>query len=231
MHVAVKLTRTDGPDPPYDHNYLLGSLVYERLRKADSALSEDLHDGHGRSPYVLSEIHRVRGHPKEAWFRIGTSNNGLLNLLTGIFSPGTGLRVGPAEFNVQEMIVEEPEVRPGQFVTLSPVLLNDPDSHRSLVHDSAGYHGALQGAINAQIQNHLDETSSVSVTRITPQAVRKRTINGATHLAQKARINLQGTIEHLSFLVNHGIGSSPALGFGMVVLDRSKPGPRPPGEG
>lgn len=231
MHVTVQLTRKEGPDPPYDHNFLLGSAVYQRLKKTSDKAADILHDSHERSAYVLSEIHRVSGKPKEAWFRMGTSNTAVVNLLVQAFAPGTELRIGKSRFRVREAHVEEPTVRPGQFVTLSPILLEDPGSHRSLVHDSEGYHASLQQAINAQIDNHLGEAGSVSVMQIVPQAVRKRTIDGGTFLAQKARLTLQGVPEHLSFLVNHGIGNSPALGFGMVVLDRNKPGPTPPREG
>jgi CRISPR-associated endoribonuclease Cas6 len=151
-------------------------------------------------------------------------------LLTETFAPGTNLRVAKTQFRVRETHVEEPDASPGQFVTLSPILLQDPDSHRSLVHDSDDYQAHLQQAINAQIHNHLDEPGSVSLMHLIPQAVRKRTIDEGTYLAQKAKLNLNEKTDHLKFLVNHGIGSSPALGFGMVVRDRNKPGPSPPGE-
>lgn len=230
MHVSVQLARTDGPDPPYDHNFMLGSAVYQRLQKASDEAADAIHGSHQRSPFVVSEIHRVRGKPEEAWFRVGTSNQAVINLLTGAFTPGERLTVGPTTFEVRELSVDEPKARPGLFFTISPILLHEEDSHRSIVHDSGNYEVDLQAAINAQIQNNLDETSTVAVRRVVPQAVRKRTINDGTYLAQKAQIHLSGSHEHLRFLLNHGIGSNPALGFGMVMLDDSKPGPEARGD-
>lgn len=225
MHVSVQLTRTDGPDPPYDHNFKLGSAVYQRLQKTSDKAADALHDSHERSAYVVSEIHKVKGLDDEAWFRVGTSNQAVTNLLTQAFQPGEVLRVGPTSFEVRELQVDEPPARSGAFFTISPILLHEEASHRSIVHDSGDYHAILQRAINGQIQNHMDEPSSVSLRRVVPQAVRKRTIDGSTHLAQKAQLHLAGGEEHLRFLLNHGIGASPALGFGMVMLDTSRPGP------
>lgn len=225
MHVSVKLTRVDGPDPPYDHNFLLGSAVYNRLKDSSEEAADILHDSHERSAFVVSEIHRVPGMAKEAWFRVGSSNQSVTRLMTEAFRPGEKLRIGPSTFELRELEVDEPNVRPGRFFTISPILLHEQDSNRSIVHDSDDYHGTLQSAINGQIQNNLDETSSVSLRRVEPQAVRKRTIADSTYLAQKARLHLSGTEEHLRFLVNHGIGASPALGFGMVMLDETQPGP------
>lgn len=70
IHVSVKLTRVDGPDPPYDHNFLLGSAVYKRLKETSDEAADVLHDSHARSAYVLSEIHWVRGKVKEESFRL-----------------------------------------------------------------------------------------------------------------------------------------------------------------
>jgi CRISPR-associated endoribonuclease Cas6 len=225
MHVSIKLTRTDGPDPPYNHNFMLGSAVYDRLEKASDTAADILHDSHERSAYVVSEIHGVTGTGKEAWFRVGTSSEPVTRLMTEAFRPGEPMRVGPSTFEIRELEVDEPPVRPGRFFTISPVLLREEDSHRSIVHDSDDYHGTLQAAINGQIRNNLDETSNVSLRRVEPQAVRKRTIDGNTYLAQKQRLHLNGSKDHLRFLVNHGIGSSPALGFGMIMLDETQPGP------
>jgi CRISPR-associated endoribonuclease Cas6 len=195
------------------------------LTKASEKGADALHDSHERSPYVVSEIHRLPGRPKEAWFRVGTSNQAVTNLLTKAFNPGDVLRVGPTTFEVRELQVDQPEARPGVHFTISPILLQEDDSHRSIVHDSGDYHRILQTAINEQINNHLGETSTVSLRRVVPKAVRKRTIDEGTYLAQKAALHLDGSEEHLLFLLNHGIGASPALGFGMIMLDDSRPGP------
>jgi len=227
MHLSIQLTKLEGPNVPFDHNFMLGSAVYNLLRESNEEGSSVLHDSPHRSAYVLSEIHGVRGKKEEFWFRLGTSNNSVLNLLNKAMQPGLQMCLGPTTFQITELIVEEPLVSPGEFVTLSPILLRDRETGMSIVADHKDYQATLQAAINGQINNNLDDTATVSVVRITPQAVRKRTLAGRTYLAQKARIQLNGMVEHLRFLVNHGIGSSPSLGFGMIVRDRNTPGPEP----
>lgn len=172
----------------------------------------------------------MRGKKGEFWFRAGTSNQTIVDLISRAIEPGQSLRIKDTLFNIRELKIEEPEIRPGQFVTLSPILLRNPDTKQSIVCDSEDYHGVLQAAINAQIQNNLNETSTVSLMHITPKGIRKRTISGRTYLAQKASIDLNGSKKHLRFLANHGIGRSPSLGFGMVVLNRNQPGPKFRGE-
>jgi len=215
--LLVRLTSLEGGDPPYDHNFLLGSAVYHLLREHSDAASDALHDSPYRTAYVLSEIHRVTGKPKEAWFRVGTSSEAVARNIGKALVPGTRMRVGKTVFEVTGLTTEEPVVRPGEFVTLSPILLTDKETGKSLVYDSDGYQEILEEAINAQVRNNLKTAGNVRVLRVEPQGVRKRTIKERTVLAQKARFLFDGPEEELRFLVDHGIGSSPALGFGMIV--------------
>ncbi len=223
--MTVALRRTEGRDPPYDHNFLLGSAVYALIRNHSGEASSILHDSPFRSAYVLSEIHRVSGKPKEAWFRVGTSSPAVSKIIGQALTPGTVLTVGPTQFQITGLSMEEPVVRPGEYVTLSPILLRDKENGQSIVHDSPGYVETLQMAANLQVKNHLKREGTIRILHFEPQAVRKRTIEKRTVLAQKGRFLAQGSEEDLSLIVNHGIGLSPALGFGMVVLNRNAPGP------
>ena len=225
VHISFKMTHIAGPDPPYDHNFMLGSAVYKMLREHSEEASTILHDSPHRSAYVLSEIHRVRAKPKESWFRSGTSNSRIATFMGEALAPRSKLTIGQTDFQVNEIRLEEPVVRPGEFVTLSPILLTDKETGRSLVHDSDDYPRRLEEAINAQIRYNAKSAGLVRLLRVETQGVHKRTIRGRTVLTQKAHLLLDGPNEELNFLVNHGIGRSPALGFGMIVLNGSKPGP------
>lgn len=222
MHLTIQLTRTEGRDAPHDHNFMLGSAVYKLLQEHSEEASATVHDSHYRSAYVLSEIHRVRGRPKEAWFRIGTANEALARNIGKALTPGTEFHVGKTGFQVTGIMMEEPVIRPGEFVTLSPILLRDKNNGQSLVHDSPGYVESLEAAMNRQVKNYLKKEGTIKVIHFEPQAVRKRKIKDRTVLAQKGRMLLDGEDEQLAFLVNHGIGLSPALGFGMVVPSRGE---------
>ncbi len=217
IHITVQLTKMEGPDPPYDHNFMLGSAVYSLLKEHAEDAADALHDSPYRSAYVLSEVHRVRGKPKEAWFRLGTSSDAVVKIAGRALTPSTHIRVGGTLFQITGLHIEEPVVRPGEYVTLSPILLKDRENGQSLVHDSPGYVESLASAINHQVRNYLKKEGTVKVVHFEPQAVRKRTIKERTVLAQKGRMILDGGEEELRLLVNHGIGLSPALGFGMVV--------------
>jgi len=217
MHVTVRLQRTGGKAPSYDHNFHLGSAVYELMKKNVDGAAEALHESHYRSAYVLSEIHPVPGKPDEYWFRAGTANEAVLKVISKALSPSQKFPVGGTEVMVTGLQIEEPVIRPGEFVTLSPILLRDKESGKSIVHDTPGYKETLEAAINAQIKNYMKVDGTVEVIHFEPQAVRKRTIKEKTVLAQKGRMLLDGEEEQLRFLVDHGVGLSPALGFGMVV--------------
>ena len=223
IHITVNLTKTDGQNPPYDHNFLLGSAVYDLLRRDSKEASAILHDAPGRSAYVLSEIHGVRGKKGEFWFRVGTSSEAVGRLVGKALTPSTGITVGPTSFQVTGLAIEEPVVRPGEFVTLSPILLRD-ENGKSLVHDSEGYGERLEEAMNRQIMNNTGREGNVRLVHFEAQAVRKRKIRDRTFLAQKGRLLLDGPEEDLRFLVEHGIGRSPAMGFGMVVLNKRRLG-------
>jgi len=220
MHVTVRLQRTGGKDASYDHNFHLGSAVYTLLKENGDGAAEALHESHYRSAYVLSEIHRVGGKPGEAWFRVGTANETVLRIVSKALTPSIKLHVGGTEFMITGLQIEEPIVRPGEFVTLSPILLRDRETGKSIVHDTPGYKETLEAAMNSQVRNYMKVEGTVKVIHFEPQAVRKRTIKERTVLAQKGRMLLDGEEGQLRFLVNHGIGRSPALGFGMVVPSR-----------
>ncbi|MBA3044704.1 MAG: hypothetical protein KKH41_01685 [Candidatus Thermoplasmatota archaeon] len=217
MHVTVRLQRVGRKDASYDHNFHLGSAVYTLLKDNADGAAEALHESHYRSAYVLSEIHRVGRKPGEAWFRVGTANEIVLRIVSKALTPSLKLHVGGTEFMITGLQIEEPVVRPGEFVTLSPILLRDKETGKSIVHDTPNYKETLEAAMNQQIKNYLKKDGTVKVIHFEPQAVRKRTIKEKTVLAQKGRMLLDGEEEQLRFLVNHGVGLSPALGFGMVV--------------
>ena len=79
MHIQVQLSQIDGPTLDFDHNYRLGSAIYSLLKEESEEGADTLHDSHRRSGYVLSEIDRVRGKPKEAWFRMGPGSEAIMH--------------------------------------------------------------------------------------------------------------------------------------------------------
>ena len=165
----------------------------------------------------------MRGKKGEFWFRVGTSSEAVGRLVGKALTPSTRIKVGESGFLVTGLTIEEPVVRPGEFVTLSPILLRD-ENGKSLVHDSEGYRDLLIEAMNRQIENNTGREGTVKLVHFEPQAVRKRKIRDRTFLAQKGRLLLDGPEEDLRFLVEHGVGRSPAMGFGMVVLNKRRGG-------
>jgi len=146
-HLTIQLNHIGGQDVSYDHNFMLGSAIYKLLEEHSENASKAVHDSHYRSPYVLSEIYRVRKKPNEAWFRIGLTNNTLIKLLAKSLSPGSELTIGNTKFQITGIQMEEPIVRPGEYITLSPILLRDRENGQSLVHDTPGYVKSLEAAM------------------------------------------------------------------------------------
>lgn len=227
MHVTVRLKRTGGKDAAYDHNFHLGSAVYTLLKENGDGAAEALHESHYRSAYVLSEIHRVGGKPGEAWFRVGSSNKAVIQAIAKALPVSKIIpiknRDWKSEYTVTGHLMKDPIIRPGEFVTLSPILLRDKEAGKSIVYDTPNYRETLEAAMNLQVRNYMKVEGTVKVIHFEPSGsdeahgVRKRTIKERTVLAQKGRMLLDGPEEQLRFLVDHGVGLSPALGFGMVV--------------
>ena len=216
-HLTVHLARIEGRDPPYDHNYLLGGAVYRLLNEFSVDGAKVLHDSTFRTSYVLSEIYRVTGKVGESWFRIGTGYEKVLKIAEKAIAVGTFMRIGGTVFQISKTSIWNPSIHSGEFITLSPILLKDKNTGLSVVNDSEGYESTLELAVNSQISNYLKKDGTVNIKHFENLGVRKRTIKGRTVLAQKGRFLMVGTDEELEFLVDYGVGLSPALGFGMIV--------------
>ncbi len=210
-----------GPNPDYDHNFMLGSTVYRLLKEHSEEASNVLHDSPYRSLYVLSEIHGVKGKPGEWWFRIGTSSVAVARIIEKALAPSIELSIGRSHFQITEIMIEEPLSVPGEYITLSPILLRDNRGGQSIVSDSSDYARILERAINLQVENYLNKDGTIKVLEFESQGnskgIRKRRIKDRVVLAQKGRMLLNGDREQLKFLVDHGIGRTRALAFGMIV--------------
>ncbi|MEM4276984.1 MAG: CRISPR-associated endoribonuclease Cas6 [Thermoplasmata archaeon] len=215
-HLSVRLRITEGGDPPYDHNFLLGSAVYDVLKRYPQ-LSSAIHASPRRTPYVLSEIYRVTGKNGEYWFRFGASNKNLIELTKKALEDQSTIRIGQTAFAVTATALAEIPCSSGEYLTLSPILLRDKSTGRSLVFDTPGYEDALEKAIQNQILAYLNLKAQTRLIHFEALAVRRRTVNGKTFLAQKGRLLLDGPEQELSFLVDHGIGLSPGMAFGMII--------------
>lgn len=222
VHFTLGITRIEGKDPPYDHNYLLGSAVYHLLNAHSEQASKILHDSPYRTAYVLSEIYRVSGKESESWFRLGTGDKRISVLLAKAMTPGASFKVGQTTFMIHHVTLNTPSAQPGEYITLSPVLLKDRETGRSVIHDSPHYLEVLQSAANAQVKKYLKKSGTVRILRFEALGVRKRTIDGRIVLAQKGRFLMEGQEDELMMLIDYGIGLSPALGFGMVVPTEGK---------
>jgi CRISPR-associated endoribonuclease Cas6 len=214
--LLVRLTSLEGGDPPYDHNFLLGSAVYNILREYPE-LSSAIHASPRRTPYVLSEVFRCRGKKDEYWFRFGTSSQKLIEIMTRAIPKGTRLRIGESTFAVTGTSVANVPCLPGEYLTLSPILLKDKATGKSIVCDCPEYRSRLHEAVRKQVQNNMKREPEIEVRHFEPLDVRKRTIRGRIVLAQKGRLLIDGPPEEIAFLVNHGVGLSPGLAFGMIV--------------
>lgn len=199
--------------------------MYDAVRARDATIATLLHDAPKRAPYVLSELRRAprrAAGPERAEqyvFRIGVRSQGLARVLADCFPPEACFPVGEARFRVEGVRPDlaVPPAR-GWFRTLSPVLLRDRG--RSVVADGPGYVARVQRAVDAQVVQYGALGCGVSRVRVPamhPLGVQRRTIRGHRVLAQDALLWVEGPEAQVSLLVDHGIGLSPALAFGMVA--------------
>ncbi|MDA8055318.1 MAG: hypothetical protein M0Z77_06680 [Thermoplasmatales archaeon] len=216
-HFTVYLSNESKNTLPYDHNYLLGSAIYKLLKDMSEDAAKILHDAPYRTSYVISEIYRVSGKRGESWFRVGSGNGKVLELLEESMKLGTKIQIGSTVFEVHGIKKHSFSLRPGEYLTLSPILLRDRNTGLSIVHDHPNYVSILQSAINAEVNKYLKKEGSIQIHHFESQAVRKRKIGTRTVLAEKGRFLMSGSVDELKLLVDYGVGLSPALGFGMIV--------------
>lgn len=220
MHVSVQLTRTDGPDPPYDHNAMLSAAVYEALRAHDSGLSEEIHSSPKPSPFALSEIYPFSRDTDQFWFRLASPDDHLARTLASAVFAAGNLNVGKTRFEVtgaEGRPTPDEIATPYEIHTLSPIYIRDRDSSDSLVKDNCDYTQVVTEVLNHQLQTATDLSGTLSVMNQDLGEVRKRTIADGTILAQKGHFWLDGDPREIAWVLDYGIGQSRALGFGLVV--------------
>lgn len=220
MQITIRLQQQSPKSVSYNHNFSLGSALYEALRAFHPDVARELHDSHDRAKFAVGEIYhhpRFRG---EASFRVASPDERLLRMIAGSLVSCGKMQIGQSAYVVKGAEAHPTPTElpaPLGVHTLSPVLIRDRESPQSLVMDNCPYPDVLASAINHDVRKLTGREGSVSVLRMDKLQVRKRTLAGRTVMAQKGTFWLDGDPRDLAHVLDHGIGQSTALGFGLVV--------------
>jgi CRISPR-associated endoribonuclease Cas6 len=220
MQMSVRIQQQTPRSVSYDHNYPLGSAMYEALRAFHPDLAREMHQSPERAKLAVGEIYHLPRQRGEAVFRVSSPDERLLRLLGGALVATGKLHVGQAVYAVEGTQVHPtPDLAaPTGVHTLSPVLIRGRgEDRRSLVHDNCEYTKVLAEVINHDVKRATGREGTVQVLRMDKLDVRKRTLAGRTVMAQKGTFWLDGDSRDLQHVLDWGIGHSTGLGFGMVV--------------
>lgn len=217
----MSLDNLSGKKPNYDHNYRLASAFLNHLRSVDPELSETIHDMKTTAPYVLSEIYSIKGVAWKHYFCIATSSDALVTNIERAFRPGSEFLIGDVRLRIadirKESIFDEMP-SPLEVTTLSPVLVRDGSNHgRCTIPKDPEYIDELNKLIAVKIKKFVGENDHCLVIKVESQDIRRRHISNGVVLATKGKFYLEGTPKALKFILEHGLGANPGMGFGFVV--------------
>ncbi len=221
MKLIVSLDNISKKTPCYDHNYLLASAFLNQLRLSDPQLSGIIHDMKTTAPYVLSEIHSIKGVSWKHYFCIATSSKAIAAHIERTFRAGSDLFIGDVQLSVvdirsEDIFDEMPS--PLEVNTLSPVLVKEERNHgRCMLPSDSDYLKVLNQLITTKVHKFVGENDYCRVIRVEVQDIRRRHISNGVVLATKGRFYLDGTPKALKLILEHGLGASTAMGFGFVV--------------
>lgn len=221
LRFVVSLDNLSRKTPSYDHNYRLASAFLNQLRSVDPELSETIHDMKTTAPYVLSEIYSIKGVAWKHYFCIATSSDALVANIEKAFQPGSELLIGDVRLRIadirKEAIFDEMP-SPLEVTTLSPVLVRERNDHgRCMIPKDPNYIDELNKLVAVKVQKFAGENDHCRVIRVEAQNIRRRHISNGVVLATKGKFYLEGTPKALKFILEHGLGANPGMGFGLVV--------------
>lgn len=221
LRLIIGLDNLSRKTPNYDHNYLLASAFLNQLRSVSPELSETIHDMKTTAPYVLSEIYSIKGVAWKHYFCVATSSDVLVNNIEKAFRPGSEILIGDVRLGITDIRKEsifDDMPSPLEVTTLSPVLVRDGSDHgRCKIPKDSNYIDELNKLVASKVQKFAGENDYCRVIRVEAQDIRRRHISNGVVLATKGRFYLEGTSKALKFILEHGLGANPGMGFGFVV--------------
>lgn len=219
MQMTIHLRQETPRSVSYDHNYSLGSAIYEAMRGFQADVARALHESTDRAKLAVGEVYHHARRRGEASFRVASPDERLLRVVSASLMACGRMQVGQSTYAVTGALAHpSPDpLAPLGLHTLSPVYIKDRESPRSLVHDNCDYSTVLASVVNRDVKRATGRDGSVSVLRMEKLEVRKRTLAGRTIMAQKGTFWLDGDPRDLAHVLDWGVGQSTALGFGLVV--------------
>lgn len=219
MQMTVRLQQQSSRSASYDHNYHLGSAIYEALRAFHPELSREIHASSARSKFAVGEIYHVPHRRGEASFRIASPDERLLRLVSGALIATGKLDIGGSTYFIAGADAHPTTQRlaPMGVHTLSPILIRAREGNQSLVHDNCDYPKVLADVINHDVKRATGREGTIRVLRMEKLDVRKRRLADRTVLAQKGTFWLDGDAADIAHVFDWGVGHSTGLGFGLVV--------------
>jgi len=187
----------------------------------DSEVSRIIHDMNTTAPYVLSEIYSIKGVAWKHYFCIATSSKPLLTKIERALQPGCELLIGDVRLSVEDVrkeIIFDDMPSPLEVATLSPVLVREENCHdRCMIPSDPYYIQELNKLVAVKVHKFAGENDYCRVMRVKVQNIRQRHISNGVVLATKGKFFLEGTPKALKFILEHGLGANPGMGFGFVV--------------
>jgi len=233
MRIRVDCIKEDSQPLPFDYQYELASLLYNRMQIADEDLAEEMHSDSGYKFYTFSwlkfeEVDVDRGLIfDDAWFYISSPANDMVETLAeGLLEePVLTLCDQDMEVKAVEGLPERDIGEKALFKTLSPIYLKTLKEVDGDLTEWDLYPG--QQKWNENLRNNLlsryeafnggaADTEDFQVKRIGNIKRKRMDIAGSHRRCALATFEVEGNPSLLKFGYNAGFGEKTAMGFGCV---------------
>lgn len=233
MRIRVDCIREDNQPLPFDYQYELASLLYNRIQVADEELAEEMHSETGYKFYTFSwlkfEEVDVEGGLvfDDAWFYVSSPDNVLVESLAEGLLEEPILRLNDQTMEVKG-VEGLREFEPGEkalFKTLSPIYLKtlkevDGDlTEWDLYPGQQKWKENLRNNLISRYEKFNGESvdsEDFQVKRLGNIKRKRMDIAGSHRRCALVSFEAEGDPKLLKFGYDAGFGEKTAMGFGCV---------------
>lgn len=238
MRIRINLKGKKNLKIPFNYNYVLTSLIYNKI--SDSEFAEKLHNSNTFKFFTFSQIQfskkpiiedgLIAGDGRIS-FTISSPNTFLIqNLVAGFFA-GDEIKLKNNNLKIEKVeILKTPEfMEKSEFITVSPVIIRTKKliNGREKIWDMSPCDDFFRGIENNLIKkyciyNNLEKTDKkIKASSVMRNVKRKRIAitresTVTYHRAYMMDIILEGDIDLIKFAYDCGIGEKNSMGFGMI---------------
>ena len=221
---------------PYNYNYTLSSIIYNKINDID--IAQRLHNKFGFKYFTFSQLHldKLKTTPKglqsrtgHTEFQISSPNNELIKSMFDSYTQEPNIKFHHTNLTVTKVeILKTPSIKKDmKFKTLSPINttikknIDDKLKTWDLAPSTDKFYEQLRKNLLNKYSNYYNLESTdkeISFTSELRKVKSKRIdIKDTHHRAYHMDLNLEGDEDLIRFAYDVGVGEHNSMGMGMLA--------------